>query len=101
MNAPGFAAGAKTAADPASYVGTSFSYTYQQKYGSAEIDPQPIGIVSATLLADGRSVQLRCTGLRERYVHELQVEGIRSLEGDVVANPIGYYTLNRLPGARP
>ncbi len=90
-----------TAADPASYTGSSFSYTYQQKYGSPEIDPQPIVIASATLLTDGKSVHLRCTGLRARYVHELHVEGVRSRDGDAVANPVGYYTLNRIPAPRP
>jgi hypothetical protein len=80
-------------------VGSSFSYTYQQKYGSPEIDPQPIVVASATLLAGGKSVQLRCTGLRERYVHELHVEGVRSRDGDAVANPVAYYTLNRIPAA--
>lgn len=91
----------KIATHLASYTGSSFSYTYQQKYGSPEIDPQPIGIAAATLLADGKSVQLRCTGLRERYVHELHVAGVRSRAGGAVANPVGYYTLNRLPGSRP
>jgi hypothetical protein len=90
---------AKTAADPASYSGSSFSYTYQQKYGSPEIDPQPIVITSATLLADGKSVQLHCTGLRERYVHELHVKGVRCRGGEPIANPAAYYTLNRIPAA--
>ena len=76
-------------------------FTYQQKYGSPEIDPQPVVIASATLLPDGSSVRLRCTGLRERYVHELHVEGVRSHAGEAVVNPVGYYTLNRLPAPRP
>ena len=58
-----------------------------------------MAITSATLLPDGLSVQLRCTGLRERYVHEIHVAGVRSRDGDAVVNPIGYYTLNRLPAA--
>lgn len=90
-----------TAANPASYAGTSFSYIYQQKYGSPEVDPQPVVIASVTLLPDGKSVRLRCTGLRERFVHELDTRGVRSREGDAAVNPIGYYTLNRLPAPRP
>ncbi len=84
---------------PSSYAGTSYTYIYQQKYGSPETDPQPISIVSATLLDDKKSVYLRCTGLRERYVHELHLDGVRSLRGDPVANPTAYYTLNQLPAA--
>lgn len=86
-----------TAASAASYAGTSYSYIYQQKYGSPETDTQPIVIASATLLPDGRSVRLRCTGLRERFVHELQVAGVRSRAGEPVTNPAAYYTLNRIP----
>ena len=85
---------------PQSYVGSSYTYIYQQKYGSPEIDPQPVIVTSATLLDDGRSVRLRCTGLRERYVHELSVPGVRSSGGEPLVNPTAYYTLNRLPPAR-
>ena len=88
-----------TATRPESYVGSSYTYIYQQKYGSPEIDPQPLVVTAAILSADGKSVRLRCTGLRERYVHELSAAAIRSRQGASVANPTGYYTLNRLPSA--
>lgn len=90
---------AKAAAIPGSYAMSSYTYLYHQKYGSPEIDPQPVAITGAALLPDGRSVRLRCRGLRPGYVHELQVTGVRSAGGESVANPIGYYTLNRIPDA--
>lgn len=86
-----------SAAQPASYTGSSYTYIYQQKYGSPEIDPQPLGVTSAEVSRDAMSVRLRCTGLRERYVHELGVPGVRSRDGEPVVNPTGYYTLNRIP----
>ncbi|MES2692561.1 MAG: hypothetical protein V4773_03740 [Verrucomicrobiota bacterium] len=89
---------ARAATDPKSYEGSSYTYTYQQKYGSPEIDPQPVVVTKAELMADGKSVRLVCTGLRKGFVHELSVNGIRSSKGAAVANPIGYYTLNRIPG---
>ncbi len=92
---------AATAARPENYSGSSYTYTYQQKYGSPEIDSQPVVVSDARLLADGRSVYLRCTGLRERFVHELHTDGVRSAAGDPVANPVGYYTLNRRPIVTP
>ena len=88
-----------TASRPDSYIGSSYTYIYQQKYGSPEIDPQPVTVNEAVVSEDGRFVQLRCTGLRERYVHELSVPGIRSPAGTPIANPTAYYTLNRLPAA--
>jgi len=87
----------RTAVRPESYLGSSFTYIYQQKYGSPEIDPQPVVVTEVTLLADGKSVRLRCTGLRERYVHELHASGVRSRDDESIVNPIAYYTLNRLP----
>jgi hypothetical protein len=86
-----------TASRPDSYIGSSYTYIYQQKYGSPEIDPQPVKVNEAIVSDDGKSVQLRCAGLRERYVHELSVPGIRSSSGAPIANPTAYYTLNRIP----
>jgi hypothetical protein len=82
---------------PGNYSMTSYTYLYHQKYGSPETDVQPVVITSATLLDDGRSVRLHCAGLREGYVHELSVTGIRSREGEPLGQSIGYYTLNRIP----
>lgn len=86
-----------SAAAPASYAGSSYTYIYQQKYGSPEVDPQPVTVTRAEVLPDGKSVRLRCTGLRTGYVHELSVSGVRARSGAVVANPTAYYTLNRRP----
>lgn len=86
-----------TATSTASYAGLSYTYIYHQKYGSPEVDPQPVEVTGATLRPDGRSVRLRCTGLRRGYVHELSVTGVRARDGAPVANPTAYYTLNRLP----
>lgn len=82
-----------------SYAGTSYTYTYQRKYGSLEIDPQPVVITAAELLPDGKSVRLRCTGMRKGFVHRLATPGIRSRDGAQVANPVAHYTLNRIPSA--
>ena len=87
-----------TATDPASYTGSSYTYLYQQKYGSPETDTQPLTVTRATVLADGKSVRLVCTGLRERYVHELAANGVRAAGGEALVNATGYYTLNRIPG---
>lgn len=80
-----------------SYAGTSYTYTYQRKYGSMEIDPRPVTITAAELLPDGKSVRLRCTGMRKGFVHRLAAPGIRSRQGAAPANPVAHYTLNRLP----
>jgi len=81
-----------TVTRPESYTGTSFTYIYQQKYGTPEIDPQPIVVTAATVQPDGKSVRLHCTGLRERYVHEFSALGVRLRGGEPVVNPTAYWT---------
>lgn len=79
------------------YTMSSYTYLYHQKYGSPEIDPHPVTIIDATVQPDGRTVRLRCGGLREGYVHELTAAGVRAMSGSSLGQAAAYYTLNRLP----
>jgi hypothetical protein len=90
---------AKEVSDPASYAMTSYTYLYHQKYGSDEVDTQPVKILAASV--DGRMVRLTCQGLREGYVHELHAEGVRDSKGRPLLHSDAYYTLNHLPKAGP
>ena len=87
----------ESATQLATYVMSSYTYLYHQKYGSPEVDAQPVSITEATVLEDDRSVRLRCTGLRAGYVHELVMKGLRARDGDTMPHPEAYYTLNRIP----
>lgn len=82
---------------PASFAMSSYTYKYSSAYGSAEIDTQTIRLSSATVAEDRRTVRLRADGLREFYVHELHLDGVRSAAGAKLAHPRAYYTLNRIP----
>jgi glucose/arabinose dehydrogenase len=88
-----------TAADPASYAMTSYTYLYSSAYGSDEIETESLRVLSATPGVDGRSVRLRVEGLRALCVHELHADGVRSAAGGSLDHPEAYYTLNRIPGA--
>ncbi|CAN5907853.1 hypothetical protein BH11VER1_BH11VER1_36190 [soil metagenome] len=88
---------AATAAKIANYPMTSYTYLYHQKYGSDEIDTKPVQVTQAMVQDKGREVRLVCSGLREGYVHELHVEGLKSAEGKSLEHAEAYYTLNRLP----
>lgn len=93
-----------TAENLGSYALQSYTYMYHSEYGSDEILKRDLTINSARLV-DGRSVRLSVSGLRELFVHELQVDGIRSQDGAAVLHPRAYYTLNQIPArdgvARP
>jgi hypothetical protein len=92
-----------TAADPASYQMSSYTYIYHPDYGSPEIDTQSLTIHSATLL-DPRTVHLSVSPLREGYVHELSVTSVRKKgpeisKSETLLHPQAYYTLQRIPSA--
>jgi glucose/arabinose dehydrogenase len=86
-----------TAADPASYSMTSYTYLYSSAYGSDEIEAQSLRILSAAPGSDGCSVRLRVEGLRALFVHELHAQGLRSAAGRMLDHAEAYYTLNRIP----
>ena len=80
-----------------SYVMESYTYTYHSRYGSPEVDTKKLTVASANAAKDGMSVELVVPGLREGYVHELRLPGIRARDGTPLLHPAAYYTLNRIP----
>ena len=72
--------------------------TYLFCYGSPEVEKQDVEITSAEVASDRLSVRLRCAGeLREGYVHELHLDGVRDVSGEPLLHPRAYYTLVVLP----
>ena len=88
---------AASAADPAAYRWSGYTYLYSGAYGSDEIESKPLTVERAEVAPDGLSVRLRLGGLRPHFVHEVRAEGVRSKSGAALAFPDAYYTLNRIP----
>lgn len=86
-----------TASSPASYGVTSFTYQYHHVYGSPVIDQQPHAVRHVQLSDDGLRARLVVEGIREGYIHELQMAGVRSDRDEPLLHATGYYTLNRIP----
>jgi hypothetical protein len=89
---------AVTAADPKSYSMQAWTYIYQGKYGSPEVDHATPVIEGAVVGGDGKSVRLRISGLVKGHVHHLALPGLRSAGGKGLWHPDAYYTLNNIPG---
>lgn len=87
----------KRAADKSSYEMKSYTYQYHQVYGSDELFTKDVVIEKITVSDDGRRVRLVTGPLRPMYVHELLAAGVRSTDGEPLAHPDAYYTLNRIP----
>ncbi len=85
----------------ASYALRSYIYKYQHQYGSPIIELKDLKISAIDVSADKRSVRLVIEGLRQFYIHEFKLEGIRNESGDPLLHETAYYTLNQIPsGAR-
>jgi hypothetical protein len=80
-----------------SYAMQTFTYLYRADYGSPEVDATKPVIKAAKVGADGRSVRLELD-LVPGHIHELKLPGVRSAAGQPVLHPVGYYTLNVIPG---
>lgn len=86
-----------TAADPAAYEVTGFTYRYHSEYGSPPIDEQRHVVHRVVVSDDGRRARLAVDGLRRGYIHEIKMAGVRSAEGASLLHDVAYYTLNRIP----
>jgi len=86
-----------SAADPASYAMDAWTYIYQAKYGSPEVDQAVPQISSATLSPDRKSVRLKIDGLIKGHVHHLEAKGVKSSSGKPLWHTEAWYTLNEIP----
>jgi hypothetical protein len=85
-----------SAADPASFRVTSWTYEYHPAYGSAEMESAPQRVASARLLGP-RRLRLSIAALRAGFVHELAAPGLRSGSGAPLLHDTAWYTLQRVP----
>lgn len=81
----------------ASYALRSYIYKYQHQYGSPIIELKNLKISAVEVSADKRKVRLVIEGLRQYFIHEFKLEGIRNESGDPLLHETAYYTLNQIP----
>jgi glucose/arabinose dehydrogenase len=86
---------AKAAADPLNYRVEHWHYYYGPKYGSPNLDLTAVKVESATVAADGRSVEIQLPLLAGK-VYKIALGNIAAADGAKMSTNTGYYTLNRL-----
>ena len=90
-----------TAENPASWAVNSFIYKYHHIYGSPVIDQSARPVRAAIVSKDGRSVRIAVDSLRQWYVHEIRMSGVRAADGGApLLHDVGYYTVNEIPGGK-
>jgi uncharacterized cupredoxin-like copper-binding protein/glucose/arabinose dehydrogenase len=91
----------KLAEDLSNYSITGFTYAYHKKYGSPVIDQKNCPVRKVEVSADGLTVRLYVEGLREGYVHMVELKDLKTAGGEGLLHRIAYYTLNALPDGAP
>jgi cytochrome c551/c552 len=84
----------KTAEDLSSYGGRSFIYKYHPVYGSPTIKDEKLIIKGVKVSEDGLKVRVVIDNLRQYFIHEINLPGVRSVDGLPVLHATAYYTLN-------
>ncbi|WP_139958284.1 DUF7133 domain-containing protein [Flavicella sediminum] len=81
-----------------SYHFNTFTYKYHNTYGSPVINRGDCNVKAIKISDDGIKVRVALDNLKEGYIHEVSVKGIRSAhEKHPILHPVGYYTLNKIP----
>ena len=75
---------------------TRFRFFYHWKYGSPWIDEAKIAVKEVRASADGLAAELVLAELKPGFVYELSVPALRTADNEPLANPLAYYTANRL-----
>lgn len=88
---------AKTAEVLDSYAGRSYIYKYHPVYGSPTVNEEKLNIKGIKVSSDGMKVRVVTDNMRQYYLHEINVGGIRSTTGLPVLHSTAYYTLNNIP----
>lgn len=88
----------KTARDAGAYKLSTFTYKYHHIYGSPVINQSGRSIKAVVVSPDHKRVRLVLDSLKEGYIHEIRMEGLRAENGNTpLLHNYGYYTLNRIP----
>ena len=88
----------KSAEDLASYTVESFIYKYHPVYGSPTINKEKHVLKGVKVSDDGLKARLVVENLRQNYIHQLTIDGVRAVDGsNSLVHPIAYYTLNNIP----
>lgn len=88
----------KSAEDIASYAVSSFIYKYHPVYGSPTVNMENCTVKGVKVSEDGLKVRVIVDNLRQYYIHNITLEGVRSKDNFYsLVHPTGYYTLNNIP----
>ena len=91
---------AKTGNDASRYKVTTFTHIYHAGYCGPEVDRTEPKVTSVKLAADGMQAVITLDEITKGHVHEFDLSGLRSRDGEALLHVNAYYTVNEVPSAR-
>ena len=85
------------AAKSDSYAITTYTHIYHAGYGSPEVDQTTIKVTKAVPSEDGLSVQLTLERFEKGHIHDFDLGGMKSRDGEPLLHTKAYYTVNEIP----
>ncbi len=79
------------------YAITTYTHIYHAGYGSPEVDQTTSHVTQAIPSEDGLSVQLQLEKIMEDHIHDFNLAGIRSQDGQRLVHSKAYYKVNEIP----
>ncbi len=89
-----------TGSNAASYKVGTFTHIYHGAYGGPEVDRTTPVVKSVKLSADGNEARVVLDQLTKGHVHEFDLGGLRSRDGETLLHRNAYYTVNEVPGSK-
>ncbi|MBG7608619.1 MAG: hypothetical protein IZT59_11420 [Verrucomicrobia bacterium] len=75
----------------------SHTYKYHATYGSPKVDKQAMEVKDAKLTSDGLTLTLDIGGLKEGYLHHINMVGLRTKSGGKILGANAWYQVVKAP----
>ncbi len=79
------------------YTVTTYTHNYAAGYGSPEVDHTTPEVIRAVPSADGLSVMVHLDKTTEGHIHDFNLAGMVSRDGERLLHTKAYYTVNEIP----
>ena len=79
------------------YIVTTYTHNYAAGYGSPEVDHTTPKVIRAVPSADGLSVMVHLDKTTEGHIHDFDLAGMVSRDGEHLLHTKAYYTVNEIP----
>lgn len=81
-------------ANPANFAFERFRFYYHVKYGSPWIDEAKVPVTEVRVSDDARQAEVVLAEMPAGFVYQVSLAKVTAADGEPLANPLGYYTVN-------